>query len=75
MSICNLDHSKEDVNKKLASQENFLPQGIYEDILSYLEKERSQKDLNELFHLLKKYDLATKEEQSKRNELIRSLIN
>jgi hypothetical protein len=67
VGTCNLDHSHEDVNDKLESQQGFLPQFIYQDLHRFLKSEHSQQILNELFHLLKKYDLASKEEQEERN--------
>ncbi|MEH7382315.1 hypothetical protein V7138_17780 [Bacillus sp. JJ1533] len=74
MSTCNIDHSKEDVSKKLQSQENFLPKELYNKAAQFLETERTQLTLNELFHLLKKYDLAPKEEQQERNHAMEKLF-
>ncbi|WP_010282923.1 hypothetical protein [Bacillus timonensis] len=74
MSTCNIDHSKEDVVKKLQSQVNFLPKDLYNKATLFLEIEQTQKTLNELFHLLKKYDLAAEEEQQKRNQAMEELI-
>jgi hypothetical protein len=74
MSTCNLDHSKEDVFKKLKSQDGFLPKEIFEAARDFLSGERTQLELNELFHLLKKYDLATKEEQQKRDHGMEELF-
>ncbi|MEH7222353.1 hypothetical protein V7112_00965 [Bacillus sp. JJ1566] len=75
MSTCNIDHSKGDVIKKLQSQEGFLPNELYNNAVRFLETERTQLTLNELFHLLKKYDLASEEEQQKRNLAIEELFN
>jgi hypothetical protein len=75
MGTCNLDHSHEDVIQKLESQHNFLPEPIYDDLNRFLKSEHSQHTLNVLFHLLKKYDLASKEEQGERNEKFILLIN
>ena len=33
----------------------------------YFSKEHTQKNLNEMFHLLKKYDLSSDEEKENRN--------
>ena len=74
MSTCNIDHSKDDVLNKLMSQEVFLPESLYNATQLFLVKVVDQTELNELFHLLKKYDLASKEEQQKRNEEISKLI-
>ncbi|MDR6999519.1 hypothetical protein [Neobacillus niacini] len=67
MSECKLDHSHADVKKKYESQAAFLPDEMKPLFEQFFEKEHSQALLNEMFHLLKKYDLASDEEQSKRN--------
>ncbi|MEB1807468.1 MAG: group-specific protein [Bacillaceae bacterium] len=74
MSSCKLDHPLDDVRKKLADQRAFLPNELYEATEQLLNEPLSQTQLNELFHLLKKYDLASKEEQQKRNEKLKQLI-
>ncbi|MBK5444638.1 MULTISPECIES: group-specific protein [Peribacillus] len=68
MGTCNLNHSQQDVRLKLESQMRFLPKDLGKKLGRFLENENSQETLNELFHLLKKYDLASKEEQDARNE-------
>lgn len=76
MSTCNLDHSFEDVRKKYESQSEFLPEDINERFPEFFEKQHSQEVLNECFHFLKKYDLATDEEKEVRNiKLIQLLVN
>ena len=50
---CNIDHSIEDVMNKLESQKNFLPEGIFKELKSFLQGIHSQKLLNDVFHLLK----------------------
>jgi hypothetical protein len=75
MGTCNLDHSHEDVIQKLESQQGFLPELIYHGLHLFLKSEHTQPTLNELFHLLKKYDLASKEEQEERNGKFIQLIN
>ncbi|MEK3884659.1 hypothetical protein [Paenibacillus sp. PL2-23] len=67
MSTCNLDHLNEEVVNKLESQREFLPASLYEQALSYLQRNPGQDELNRLFHLLKKYDLVSSEEQETRN--------
>ncbi|WP_216831290.1 group-specific protein [Alkalihalobacterium elongatum] len=74
MSSCKLDHPLEDVQKKLADQKAFLPTELSEATEQFLAKPLTQAQLNELFHLLKKYDLASKEEQQERNEKLNMLI-
>ena len=67
MSECKLNHSQEDVKSKYESQASFLPEEMKPLFNQFFEKEHTQDLLNEVFHLLKKYDLATKEEQENRN--------
>ena len=67
MSECKLNHSHEDVISKFESQAAFLPEEMKPLFNQFFEKEHTQDLLNEVFHLLKKYDLATKEEQENRN--------
>lgn len=74
MGICNIDHTHADVVKKLRSQEPFLPAGLGHSIHVFLGEHRAQETLNELFHLLKKYDLATIDERATRNTKLESLI-
>ncbi|QRG65106.1 50S ribosomal protein L7ae [Brevibacillus choshinensis] len=74
MGECKLDHSVEDVQKKLAEQSPFLPQEKVEQLRAWLETKQSQEGLNELFHLLKKYDLATPEERALREEKMALLL-
>jgi citrate synthase len=74
MGKCDIDHPLEDVMHKLESQQPFLPEHLYQDIRRFLKSSHSQPTLNELFHLLKKYDLASKEEQEERNQKLLQLI-
>lgn len=74
MSECKIDHSQDDVISKLKSQQSFLPDGIARTIELFLTEERPQQTLNELFHLLKKYDLASREEQERRNDSLMRLL-
>ena len=67
MSECKLDHSQEDVRSKYESQAAFLPEDMKPLFEQFLAKEHTQDLLNEVFHLLKKYDLASEEEKSERN--------
>jgi hypothetical protein len=67
MSECKLDHSKEDVRNKYESQAAFLPEDMKGLFNQFFAKEHSQELLNEVFHLLKKYDLAPSEEKKERN--------
>lgn len=74
MSSCKLDHPLEDVRKKLEDQRAFLPAELYEATEQFLNEPLTQTQLNELFHLLKKYDLASKEEQQNRNGKLKQLM-
>lgn len=68
MGECKLDHSHEDVVKKLAEQAPYLSELRVKQFQSQLNGELSQERLNELFHLLKKYDLASPEERLEREK-------
>ncbi|MDA2382382.1 hypothetical protein PDN41_11370 [Bacillus cereus] len=72
---CNIDHSIEDVMSKLESQKNFLPEGIFKELKSFLQGNHSQKLLNDVFHLLKKYDLVSEEERETRNAQLLHILN
>lgn len=67
MSSCPIDHSLEDVQKKLSEQESFLLAGLADGLKIYLTEDVSQEALNDIFHLLKKYDLASAEERTERD--------
>jgi hypothetical protein len=68
MGECKLNHSQEDVKSKYESQAEFLPEDMKPLFNQFFAGEHTQELLNEVFHLLKKYDLASAEEQSARNE-------
>ncbi|WP_139488679.1 group-specific protein [Brevibacillus dissolubilis] len=74
MSECKLDHTREDVQKKCVEQSAFLPADIHTSLKAYLEKDLPQATLNEVFHLLKKYDLADAEQRAARDEKLRELL-
>ena len=75
MSNCQLDHNREDVMKKFDSQKEFLPDEMVPLFELFFSKEHTQKILNEMFHLLKKYDLSSVEEQARRDKQILLLLN
>lgn len=76
MSECKLDHLQEDVKNKYESQTAFLPEDMKSLFEQFFAKERTQEILNEVFHLLKKFDLASEEEKSERtNRLYMVLRN
>jgi hypothetical protein len=67
MSECKLNHTHEDVQNKYESQAEFLPAEMKPLFTAFFEKEQTQERLNEVFHLLKKYDLASAEVKNERN--------
>ncbi|PIC74559.1 group-specific protein [Sporosarcina sp. P17b] len=70
MSKCTIDHTQQDVVQKLSEQQTFMPQELVESGKEFLNRQLSQETLNEVFHLLKKYDLATEvERDSKMQQL------
>ena len=74
MGKCSIDHSYGDVLNKLESQGDYLPDSLEQDLYKFLQRNLSQETLNELFHLLKKYDLASSEEKIERNEGLQHLM-
>ncbi|PRO67246.1 formate dehydrogenase accessory sulfurtransferase FdhD [Alkalicoccus urumqiensis] len=73
MSSCPIDHTPEDTKAKLDSQKEHLPAIVYAEAESILQGTPDQEQLNELFHLLKKYDLAEPDEQKQREQGITAL--
>ncbi|QIW21655.1 group-specific protein [Bacillus thuringiensis] len=71
---CNIDHSMEDVMNKLESQKSFLPEVIFKELKVFLRGNHSQEILNDVFHLLKKYDLVSEEEREMRNTQLLLII-
>ncbi|TDL31904.1 group-specific protein [Jeotgalibacillus sp. S-D1] len=74
MGTCSIDHSHQEVVNKLDSQLDFLPSHLYEGAQQFLKTGLRQEELNELFHLLKKYDLVSMEERQMRNKQMEQLI-
>ncbi|MBM7553749.1 group-specific protein [Thalassobacillus pellis] len=74
MANCNIDHSQQDVTNKLISQEEHLPEDLVVKLHMYLNEIRPQEKLNEIFHLLKKYDTASEEEREQRNSQLREFV-
>ncbi|EGQ24133.1 MULTISPECIES: hypothetical protein [Sporosarcina] len=75
MSRCTIDHSQNDVLQKLKEQHMFLPKDLFKRSEIFLSKPLDQGTLNEVFHLLKKYDLATGEERMERNKNLEKLYS
>ncbi|MEI3611905.1 hypothetical protein [Pseudogracilibacillus sp. SO30301A] len=74
MGSCNIDHSLDDVKKKLKGQRIYLPENLVERLEKALIDDLSQGSLNDIFHLLKKYDLAPDSEREKRNQKLAAYI-
>ncbi|QQN81930.1 group-specific protein [Bacillus toyonensis] len=72
---CNIDHSIEDVMNKLESQKDFLSEILFKDLNGFLQNKHSQEILNDIFHVLKKYDLVSEEEREKRNAQLWHIMN
>ncbi|MBY0095581.1 group-specific protein [Mesobacillus maritimus] len=70
MGECKIDHSPEDVRKKYEEQSPYLPEEAKSLFERFFSEEHTQDILNEVFHLLKKYDLASLEEREERNRRI-----
>ncbi|MBO8163354.1 MAG: group-specific protein [Brevibacillus sp.] len=75
MGECKLDHSQEDVRSKLSAQQEHLPHDLYLALAGWLSRPQPQPALNEVFHLLKKYDLAAEAEQAERNKKLLMMLN
>lgn len=75
MSECKLDHSHEDVREKYEQQKDFLPHELAPLFESFFKKEHTQDILNEVFHLLKKYDLASEDERKQRENRLNLVLN
>lgn len=74
MSKCDIDHTRQDVLNKLAEQQAFMPKELVKSCESFLNGPVNQETLNEVFHLLKKYDLATGEERTERESKMHQLF-
>lgn len=66
MSECKLDHSHEDVQKKYEQQKAYLPTETVPLFQVFFQKKHTQDILNEVFHLLKKFDLSSEQEKVER---------
>ncbi len=74
MGKCTIDHTLEDVKQKLAEQSAFMPRELVMEVGDSLSEAANQSYLNEVFHLLKKYDLADVNERETRNEKLSDLV-
>jgi hypothetical protein len=74
MGKCTIDHTLEDVKQKLAEQSAFMPRELVMEVGDSLSDDSDQNYLNEVFHLLKKYDFADESEREKRNGKLSDLV-
>jgi hypothetical protein len=74
MGKCTIDHTLEDVKQKLVDQSSFMPDDLVAKVSESLTEEADQEFLNEVFHLLKKYDLADEKEREERNKKLSVLL-
>lgn len=74
MSECKIDHSTEDVRSKYESQMAFLPGDMKPLFDQFFAEDHTQEILNDVFHLLKKYDLATEDEREARNKRLNMVL-
>ncbi len=74
MGECKLDHSLDDVINKLEQQKPFLNEECTAKLSQLLQRNPDQTTLNEIFHLLKKYDLADDAERERRNGKLDQLL-
>lgn len=75
MGECKIDHAKEDVKNKYESQAEFLPAEMKSLFEGFFAEEHPQERLNEVFHLLKKYDLISQDERDQRNKELQLILN
>lgn len=74
MGKCTIDHSYGDVMTKLENQSPYMPEALVHETYSFLKHTLTQETLNEVFHLLKKYDLASEEDRRDRDAELRKLM-
>ena len=74
MGKCTIDHSHGDVITKFENQSPYMPENVVQEIHRFLQQTIKQETLNELFHLLKKYDLSSEEEKKKRNIELQKIV-
>ncbi|MGD6843419.1 hypothetical protein ACQCVH_12980 [Bacillus infantis] len=75
MSECHLNHSAEDVKNKYEQQKGHLPNELQLLMEEFLQKDHTQEILNDVFHLLKKYDLASENEKEERERRLYLVVN
>lgn len=74
MGECKVDHSLVDVKTKFESQVSFLPSELMPLFQQFFDQEHTQEILNDVFHLLKKYDLCSEDEREHRNKRLYMIL-
>lgn len=74
MGKCTIDHSFDDVKNKYESQLSILPDELKPLFNPFFAGTHTQEVLNEVFHLLKKYDLVSEEERAERNKQLKDML-
>ncbi|MET3288861.1 UNVERIFIED_CONTAM: uncharacterized protein YicC (UPF0701 family) [Brevibacillus sp. OAP136] len=74
MGECRLNHSPQDVQSKLEEQKAYLPSDIAQQLQACLQQPLEQEILNQLFHLLKKYDLAEEAVRLERDAQFKTIL-
>ncbi|MCC9625154.1 MULTISPECIES: hypothetical protein [Exiguobacterium] len=70
-----VDHSIEDVSRRLERQSQCMPAHLYFQLEELLNWSLEQEVVNQLYALLKKYDVLTDIEREERNISIQMLID
>lgn len=75
MDPSTVDHSIEDVSRRLERQSQCMPAHLYFQLEELLNWSLEQEVVNQLYALLKKYDVLTDIEREERNISIQMLID
>ncbi|WP_235193424.1 hypothetical protein [Exiguobacterium sp. AB2] len=70
-----VDHSLKDVSRRLERQSQYMPAHLYFQLEELLNWSLDQEVVNQLYALLKKYDVLTDIEREERNVSIQLLID
>ncbi|WP_231557577.1 MULTISPECIES: hypothetical protein [Exiguobacterium] len=70
-----VDHSLKDVSRRLERQSQYMPAHLYFQLEELLQWSLDQQVVNQLYALLKKYDVLTDIEREERNISIQLLID
>ena len=75
MDPSTVDHSLKDVSRSLERQSQYMPAHLYFQLEELLNWSLDQEVVNQLYALLKKYDVLTDIEREERNVSIQLLID